>query len=65
MYTKYFEEKVPGKVGECNLRVKSVKSFQGPKAGSISQPILACFACLTLLHYVSKFFEKFSAPHPR
>ena len=51
MYIKKFEEKIPGKVGECIYDSKKCKSFQGP-------PILAHFAHLALFHYICKNVRK-------
>ena len=54
MYIKEFEEKVPGKVGECIFDSLKCKSFQ---------PIFAHFALLTLLCYVGKISEKIPGPN--
>ena len=62
MYIKKFEEKVPGKVGECIFDSLKCKSFQGPKAGPGPLPILARFARPTLLCYVSKISGKIFWP---
>ena len=62
MYIKILKKKYQKKWENAYLIVKNCKTFQGPKAGPGSWPILACFAHPTPLYYISKISEKFLAP---
>ena len=64
MYIKKFEEKVPGKVGECiYLIVKNARASRALRwALDPSQYYIACFPHPTPLRYVGKISEQISGP---